>query len=49
MLNSKGVVLYEMLEGSVPYYEISSNEEVIDRVCGGLRLARPTKIETPGN
>jgi serine/threonine protein kinase len=44
-----GVVMYELLEGAVPYYEIADAKSVVDHVCSGNVLEKPTHIETPDN
>jgi len=45
---SFGVVVWEILECEKPFHEISSNNDVMRKVCNeGFRLERPTRIEIP--
>jgi hypothetical protein len=37
----------EVMNATVPYYEIGSNKKLVTKICEGLRLQKPTKIPVP--
>jgi hypothetical protein len=39
--------MYEILNATIPYYQIASSNIVVAKVCEGLRLQKPTKIPVP--
>src|SRR4051812_36060394 len=39
--------MYEILEAALPFFEITSNKTLVSEICKGLKLGRPTKVETP--
>eukprot|EP01119_Soliformovum_irregulare_P016450 TRINITY_DN4756_c0_g2_i2.p1 TRINITY_DN4756_c0_g2~~TRINITY_DN4756_c0_g2_i2.p1 ORF type:complete len:162 (-),score=36.88 TRINITY_DN4756_c0_g2_i2:129-614(-) len=44
---SFGVVMWEICQASVPYFELKSNKQVMEYVVSGGRLDRPRKINVP--
>jgi len=46
---SYGILCWEILQRSQPYFNIPTNGEVLTKVCEGVRLPRPTRMEIPND
>jgi len=44
---SYGVAMWEIIEQKKPYNDLLSNQEVMEQVCKGAKLPRPTRIAIP--
>jgi len=44
---SFGILIWEVMQRSEPYYDIVNNSEIISKVAAGYRLPRPTALECP--